>query len=63
LHWGVIRFIHIGFLFPGFIAHLVGTFEIICGLHVTFGLFTLIAIMPLLIINIVAIDPIKIPEL
>ena len=61
--WGVIRFTHIGFPFPGFTAHFVGTFEIICGLLVTIGLLTRIANIPLLIINLTAIGTTKIPEL
>jgi uncharacterized membrane protein YphA (DoxX/SURF4 family) len=62
-NWGVIRFTHIGFPFPDFTAHFVGTFEIICGVFVTIGLFTRIANIPLLIINLTAIGSTKIPEL
>lgn len=61
--WGIIRFTHIGFPFPGFTAHFVGTFEIICGLLVTIGLLTRLANIPLLIINLTAIGTTKIPEL
>ncbi len=61
--WGVIRFTHIGFPFPDFTAHFVGTFEIICGLLVTIGLWTRLANVPLLIINLTAIATTKIPEL
>ena len=61
--WGVIRFTHIGFPFPDFTAHFVGTFEIICGILVTFGLLTRLASIPLLIVNLTAIATTKIPEL
>jgi putative oxidoreductase len=62
-NWGVIRFTHIGFPYPDFTAHFVGTFEIVCGFLVTFGLLTRLANIPLLIINLTAIASTKIPEL
>ncbi len=62
-NWGVIRFTHIGFPFPDFTAHFVGTFEILCGFLVTIGLLTRLAAIPLLIINLTAICTTKIPEL
>lgn len=62
-NWGVIRFTHIGFPFPDFTAHFVGTFEIICGFLVTIGILTRLANIPLLIINLTAIGTTKIPEL
>jgi putative oxidoreductase len=37
---GVVRFTRIGFAHPYFAAHIVGTFEIACGLLVLFGLWT-----------------------
>ncbi|MFI5251978.1 MAG: DoxX family protein [Bacteroidota bacterium] len=61
--WGVLRFTKIGFPFPDFTAHLVGTFEIICGLLVMVGLFARLASIPLLVINLTAIATTKIPEL
>jgi|WetSurMetagenome_2_1015567.scaffolds.fasta_scaffold75554_4 putative oxidoreductase len=61
--WGIIRFAKIGFPFPDFTAHFVGTFEIICGLFVTIGLLTRLASVPLLIINLTAIATTKLPEL
>jgi putative oxidoreductase len=61
--WGVIRFTKIGFPFPDFTAHFVGTIEIVCGLLVTIGLLTRIASAPLLIINLTAIATTKIQEL
>jgi len=62
-HWGVLRFARIGFPYPGFTAHFVGSFEIICGLLVVLGFLTRIANVPLLIINLTAIATTKIPEL
>ena len=60
---GVIRFTKIGFAFPDFTAHFVGTFEVICGFLVTVGLLTRLANVPLLIINLIAIATTKVPEL
>ena len=60
---GVIRFTHIGFPYPGFTAHLVGGFEIVCGLLVLLGLFTRLATIPLLAVILTAIGTTKIPEL
>jgi putative oxidoreductase len=62
-NWGVNRFTHIGFPYPNFTAHFVGTFEIICGLLITLGLLTRIANILLLIINLTAISSTKLPEL
>lgn len=62
-NWGVLRFTKIGFPFPDFTAHFVGTFEIVCGLLVTIGLLTRLGVIPLLIINLTAIATTKIPEL
>ncbi len=62
-NWGVLRFAKIGFLFPDFTAHFVGTFEIICGFLALVGLWTKLAAIPLLIINLTAIGTTKIPEL
>lgn len=60
---GVERFTRIGFPHPYFTAHFVGTFEIVCGVLVLFGLFTRLAAVPLLIIISTAIATTKIPEL
>jgi uncharacterized membrane protein YphA (DoxX/SURF4 family) len=60
---GVVRFARIGFPYPAFTAHFVGTFEIVCGLLVLVGLFTRIASIPLLIVILTAIATTKIPEL
>jgi putative oxidoreductase len=62
-HWGVLRFAKIGFPYPDFTAHFVGTFEIICGFLVIVGLLTRLASLPLLIVNLTAIATTKIPEL
>jgi putative oxidoreductase len=61
--WGVLRFAKIGFPYPDFTAHFVGTFEIVCGLLVTIGILTRLASVPLLIVNLTAIATTKIPEL
>jgi uncharacterized membrane protein YphA (DoxX/SURF4 family) len=60
---GVNRFARIGFPYPYFTAHFVGTFEIICGLLVLLGLWTRAASIPLLIIITTAIVTTKLPEL
>ncbi len=62
-HMGVLRFAKVGFPYPGYTAHFVGTFEIACGLLVLFGLFTSVASIPLLIVILTAIATTKIPEL
>lgn len=60
---GLERFTRIGFPHPGFTAHFVGAFEIVCGLLILSGLWTRIAAIPLLIIICTAIVITKIPEL
>jgi putative oxidoreductase len=60
---GVNRFTRIGFSHPGFTAHFVGTFEIVCGLLLLIGLWTRAAAIPLLIVICTAIATTKIPEL
>ncbi len=60
---GVSRFARIGFPLPGFTAHLVGTFEVICGTLVLLGLLTRLAAVPLLVVIGTAIGTTKIPEL
>jgi putative oxidoreductase len=62
-HMGVLRFTRIGFPYPDFTAHFVGTFEIGCGLLVLLGSFTRLASIPLLIIILAAIATTKVPEL
>ena len=60
---GILRFAKIGFPYPGFTAHFVGTFEIACGFLVLIGLFARLASIPLLIVILTAISTTKIPEL
>jgi len=62
-HMGVLRFAKIGFPYPGYTAHFVGTFEIACGLLVLVGLFTRVASTPLLVVILTAIATTKLPEL
>lgn len=60
---GVERFTRIGFSHPGFTAHFVGVFEIVCGAMVLLGLWTRLASIPLLIVISTAIATTKLPEL
>jgi putative oxidoreductase len=60
---GVARFTKIGFPHPYFMAHFVGSFEIVCGIFVLLGLWTRVAAVPLLIVITAAIATTKIPEL
>ena len=60
---GVNRFTRIGFPHPYFTAHFVGTFEMIFGLLVLFGVVTRLSAIPLLIVISTAIATTKIPEL
>ena len=62
-HMGAIRFAHIGFPHPSFMAHFVGGVEIVCGLMVLVGLWTRLASVPLLVVISTAIVTTKIPEL
>lgn len=57
------RFEKIGFSHPVFWANFTGTFEIICGILLLFGLFTRLATLPLLIVMCVAFIKTKIPIL
>lgn len=60
---GVQRFTRIGFPWPGFTAHFVGTFEVVCGGLVLLGLATRAAAVPLLVVICTAIATTKLPEL
>ena len=60
---GAGRFEKIGFSNPEFLACLVASFEIACGLLVLAGFFTRIAVIPLLVIMLTAIISTKIPIL
>ena len=58
---GAGRFLDIGFNHAAIWAYLTGTFEIICGALVLFGLFTRVAAVPLLIIMLTAFVTTKWP--
>lgn len=60
---GVNRFAKIGFPYPDFTAHCVGTFEMVCGALVLAGLLTRLAAVPLLVVISTAIATTKIPAL
>ena len=60
---GGVRFARIGFPHPYFTAHLVGTFEVVCGFFLLLGLWTRAAAVPLLIVISTAIVTTKVPEL
>jgi uncharacterized membrane protein YphA (DoxX/SURF4 family) len=60
---GVNRFTRIGFPLPAFTAHVVGTFEMVCGVLVLLGLWTRSAAIPLLVVICTAIATTKLPEL
>lgn len=60
---GAGRFAKIGIPSPEILAQLVGAFEIGCGALVLLGLFTRLAVIPLLTIMAVAISTTKIPIL
>ncbi len=60
---GVARFTRIGFPYPYFTAHFVGTFEIVCGIFILLGLWTRLTALPLLIVISTAIATTKAPEL
>ncbi|MCW5553335.1 MAG: DoxX family protein [Verrucomicrobiae bacterium] len=57
------RFAKIGLPNPEFLGPFVGGFEIVCGALVLLGLFTRLAVLPLLVIMAVAILSTKIPIL
>lgn len=60
---GAGRFAKIGMPSPEILGPMVGAFEIVCGALVLFGLFTRLAVIPLLTIMCVAIYTTKIPIL
>ena len=60
---GAGRFTKIGLPNPEFLATFVGSFEIICGTLVVLGLLTRLAVIPLIVIMLVAISSTKIPIL
>lgn len=56
---GAGRFAKIGLPIPEFLGGFVGSFEIICGLMILFGLFTRLAAIPTIVIMIVALATTK----
>jgi putative oxidoreductase len=58
---GVGRFEKIGIPAPRVMAPFVGVVEIVCGTLLIFGLFTMLAVLPLLIDILVAIATTKLP--
>ena len=58
---GAGRFLKIGLPMPEFFGPFVGTFEILCGSMVLLGLFTRLAVIPLLVIMAVALTSTKVP--
>ena len=56
---GAGRFAKIGLPSPDFLGSFVGSFEILCGPLVLFGLFTRLASIPLIVIMLVAIATTK----
>ena len=60
---GTGRFLKIGFSDPAFWAYLTGTFEIVCGALIIFGLLVRLASIPPLIIMLVAFITTKWPIL
>jgi len=60
---GAARFAKIGFASPDFTASFVASFEIACGALILLGLLTRLAVIPTIIIMIVAISTTKIPTL
>lgn len=56
------RFVKLGIHPPVFLANFTGCFEIVCSVLVIIGLFTRLAVVPLLIIMIVAFITTKWPE-
>jgi uncharacterized membrane protein YphA (DoxX/SURF4 family) len=60
---GAGRFARIGLPSPEFLGPIVGATEIVCGTLVILGLFTRIAVIPLIVIMVVAIASTKVPIL
>ncbi len=60
---GAGRFAKIGLLWPEFLGPFVGSFEVVCGALVLLGLFTRLAVIPLLTIIGVALYTTKLPIL
>lgn len=60
---GAGRFAHIGIPFPDLTGPFVGIVEIVCGGLVILGLLTRLAVVPLIVVMIVAIVSTKVPIL
>lgn len=60
---GVGRFIKIGLPEPEFLANFVACFEVTCGILIVLGLLTRLAVLPTIIIMLVAIATTKVPML
>jgi putative oxidoreductase len=58
---GAARFAKLGFSSPDFTASFVASFEIVCGACILLGLLTRPAVIPTIIIMLVAISTTKIP--
>jgi putative oxidoreductase len=58
---GAGRFAKIGLPSPDLLGPFVGTFEIVCGSLVLLGLVTRLAVVPLIVIMLVAISSTKVP--
>lgn len=58
---GAGRFAKIGLPSPEFLGPFVGAFEMVCGTLVLLGLVTRLAVLPLIVIMLVAISSTKIP--
>jgi putative oxidoreductase len=61
--YGQLFFEHIGFSNPQFWVYFTGTFEILCGMLILFGLLTRLASIPLIIIMIFAFVKTQLPLL
>ncbi|MFI4875053.1 MAG: DoxX family protein, partial [Blastopirellula sp. JB062] len=60
---GVGRFVKIGLPQPEFLAYFVASFEVVCGALIVLGLFTRLAVLPTIVIMLVAIAATKLPML
>jgi uncharacterized membrane protein YphA (DoxX/SURF4 family) len=60
---GAGRFARIGIPWPQIMGPFVGTVEIVCGAFVIIGLFTRLAVLPLIVIMVVALISTKLPIL
>jgi len=61
--WGIGRMAEFGLPASDIIRYIVGILEVSCGLSVLFGVFTRAAVVPLIIIMVVALNLIKLPIL